>query len=65
MIGNLSTIRKEGYNALVERLGVAGTIAFLQQFENGSGDYTEERRETLKDETIESIVARIRARNNE
>ena len=35
---------EEGLQALEERLGIVGTIRFLQQFDNGgSGDYTKEK----------------------
>ena len=36
----LDEIRREGLDALRERLGRAGLVRFLQQFETGSGDYT-------------------------
>ncbi|MBI4582260.1 MAG: hypothetical protein HY718_21380 [Planctomycetes bacterium] len=39
----LDQIRREGLRALQERLGRAGMIRFLQQFETGSGDYAVER----------------------
>jgi len=35
----LNEIREEGLLALRERLGRAGMIRFLQQFEHGSGNY--------------------------
>jgi hypothetical protein len=36
-------IQRRGLEALRERLGRAGMIRFLQQFESGSGDYARER----------------------
>ena len=39
-------IRKTGYKALIDALGVVGTLRFLQQLDIGSGDYTKERQET-------------------
>ena len=39
----LDQIRREGLHALRERLGRAGMIRFLQQFETGAGDYAAER----------------------
>ncbi len=41
----LDQIRREGLEALRERLGRAGMIRFLQQFETGAGDYASERHE--------------------
>ena len=35
---------------------------FLLQFEQGHGDYTRERRAWLKDKSIQTVAARIRAR---
>ena len=62
MIGNPSKIRNEGYRILTRGLGVVGTVVFLRQFENGSGNYTEERQATLSENPIEKIVDRIRER---
>ena len=63
MIGNLSVIRNEGYRALTRELGAAGTVVFLRQFENGSGNYTEERRAMLDENSVDAIAERIRKRN--
>jgi hypothetical protein len=62
MVGNLNTIRNEGYRVLARGLGAAATAIFLRQFENGSGNFTEERRVTLDDNTIDAIAARIKKR---
>jgi len=60
----LDEIRREGLAALHERLGRAGTIRFLQQFGNGSGDYAKERhawvdRTSMAD--LRKAAARMRA----
>ena len=39
----LDQIRRKGLAALRRELGEAGMVRFLQQFENGSGDYAHER----------------------
>jgi hypothetical protein len=39
----LEQIRREGLAALRERLGKAGLVRFLQQFDSGAGDYARER----------------------
>jgi hypothetical protein len=39
-------------------------IRFLQQFERGSGDYTEERRQWLASENVQTIAERIKRRRN-
>jgi len=42
-INNLMEIRKIGLQALKDALGPVGMIKFIQQYENGSGDYTTEK----------------------
>ena len=50
---------KEGLQALEERLGIVGTIRFLQQFDNGgSGDYTKEKYD-IEDEPPEEEMAKL------
>ena len=48
-VRELERIRREGLKALKEKLGVEGMIKFIQMYSDGKGDYTEERREILKD----------------
>lgn len=50
---------EEGLQALEERLGVVGTIRFLQQFDNGgNGDYTKEKYEK-EDVTTKEEIAKL------
>ena len=62
MINNINTIREKGFKALTKELGASGMAIFIRQFENGSGDYTKEREETLKDVSIDDIVSSIKKR---
>ena len=62
MTYDLSEIREKGFNALTKELGSSGMAIFIRQFENGKGNYTEERDELLKDLTIDDIVASIKRR---
>ena len=62
MIYDLSEIREKGFNALTKELGSFGMAIFIRQFENGKGNYTEERDELLKHLTIDDIVASIKRR---
>ena len=64
MISNLSLIREKGFKALTKELGASGMAIFIRQFENGNGNYTEERHETLKDVSIDDIVSSINKRKN-
>ena len=65
MISDLSAIREKGLNALTKELGASGMAIFIRQFENGSGNYTEEREELLKDVTIDDIVSSIKKRKEQ
>lgn len=47
-----------GLQALKERLGVVGTLKFLEQFESGAGDYTTEK---YKEEDIDMGTEEILA----
>ena len=53
-------LRKAGWDALKERLGIPEALRFLLQYEKGEGDYTELRRELYKDETMESLIERMK-----
>jgi hypothetical protein len=41
----LIEIRKVGLQALKDALGPVGMVKFIQQYENGYGDYTKEKYE--------------------
>ena len=60
----LDKIRREGLEALKERLGKAGMIRFMQQFETGDGDYATERHEWEDRTSLEGIRNRIDRRRN-
>jgi exopolyphosphatase/pppGpp-phosphohydrolase len=51
----LREIKHKGYKALIDALGVAGTLRFLQQLEVGCGDYTRERHQWLDQLTIDDF----------
>ena len=59
---NPIAIRKMGIEALAKALGPVGMVRFLQQYEGGIGNYTEERQEWLKDYTVKDIVKEIKDR---
>jgi hypothetical protein len=52
-------LRKEGFKALERHLGPDGMIRFLQQFETGSGDYTKERHQWLKETSVDALGKEI------
>ena len=53
-------IRLEGWKALTERLGPAGAMRFMMQYDPGHGDYTKERQEIFADLELEELIAAIR-----
>ena len=62
MIGNPSVVRNDGYRALINVLGAARTAMFLRQLENGIGNYTEDRRNILDNNSVDEIAERIKKR---
>ena len=65
MSKSLLSIREDGFRVLLKELGPVGTVDFLRQLENGTGNYTEERISLYDRETIDSIASRIFERNKE
>jgi len=61
----LEDIRKVGLDLLNERLGAVGTIRFIQQTENGWGDYTTEREKWLGNPELLTLYDAIKATQNE
>ena len=51
----LDEVRREGLEALRQRLGRADMIRFMQQFETGRGDYAHERHQWVDRTTLEEI----------
>jgi hypothetical protein len=50
----------EGWRALTERLGVAGAMRFMMQYDPGFGDYTRERQGLFGDLTMEDALRQVR-----
>ena len=62
---NQFEIQREGLDALVQRLGRAGAIRFLQLCNKGSGDYTRERAALFEGMSVDDIAdAILRQREN-
>jgi len=59
---SLEQIRVAGMEALARELGIVGMVRFLQQFETGHGDYSNDRHQWLDDQDLYTIVRRIRER---
>ena len=49
-------IVEQGYQALVDSLGVVDAIRFIQYFSPGKGDYTRERDQWLEQKTLDDVL---------
>lgn len=54
---SLYEIRMEGWKALTERLGPAGAMRFMMQYDPGYGDYSKDRHQLFADLTIDEVLA--------
>jgi hypothetical protein len=52
-------IRTIGFEALLRKLGPAGAIRFLQQYETGRGDYSRDRHTFLPKLSVAEISRQI------
>ena len=49
-------IRREGWKALTERLGPAGAMRFMMQYDPGHGDYSKERHGIFAALTLDELL---------
>ncbi|MDD3574947.1 MAG: hypothetical protein PHD71_07935 [Methanospirillum sp.] len=61
-IKTINQIRDEGFAALIKALGPGDAIRYVNSFDQGTGNYTEEKYQN-PDEDFYSVVERIRNRN--
>ena len=52
-------IRLEGWKALTERLGPAGAMRFMMQYDPGHSDYSKERHEMFAALTLDDLLNAI------
>ena len=52
-------IVEQGYQALVDSLGVVDAIRFIQYFSPGKGDYTRDRHQWLEQKTLDDVLRDI------
>lgn len=53
-------IRRRGLEALANALGPVGMVRFIQQFDAGRGDYTQEREQWLAEITLQDAITQIK-----
>lgn len=56
----LEEVTQHAIQVLSREIGVSDTVRFLNQFINGSGDYTRDREALFQDLTLDDILAEIR-----
>lgn len=54
-------IRAEGWQALVDRLGLTGALRFVMQTERGRGDYSRGRHKALGDLSVDQLLRHMRS----
>ena len=60
----LAQIHADGLQALARELGPVGMVRFLQQFEEGRGDYTAERWQWLPGNlNVDALIELVRREN--
>jgi hypothetical protein len=58
----LAEINEEAIRVLSREIGVANTLRFINQFTPGTGNYTEERRESYSGLELDYLVTDIKRR---
>lgn len=53
-------IRRAGWEALKEKLGIAGALKFMQQYENGEGDYVKLRSKLYEKDNVEDLSGKMK-----
>lgn len=56
----LAEVTQEAIRVLIQELGPANTVRFVNQFTVGYGNYTEERRRLFAGMTLDDIVFEIK-----
>ncbi len=63
VIKPIALINESATNILIKEMGIIDTIRFINQFNTGHGNYTEERRKMVDTMTLDEIIAGIDAMN--
>jgi hypothetical protein len=57
-------LNQKGFQALLDKLGYVDAVRFIKQFDNGQGNYTQERDQWLGELTLEEIWADLQKNQN-
>ena len=57
----LTEITQEALRLLYRDLGIVNTVRFLNQFTTGFGNYTEEQRALIENQTFDEVLAEVLA----
>lgn len=60
---SIAEISRRATHILYKEMGVVDTIRFLNQFSVGTGDYTRDRKNWLKDLSLEEMISEIKSRS--
>ena len=55
----LTEITQEALRLLYRDLGIVNTVRFLNQFTTGFGNYTEERRAFIENQTLDEVLTDV------
>ena len=55
----LVELTQEALRMLYQELGPINTVRFLNQFTTGFGNYTEERRAAIENQTLDEVLAEV------
>ncbi|MFN2180970.1 MAG: hypothetical protein ACK2UV_15920 [Candidatus Promineifilaceae bacterium] len=61
----LNEIQQAGLAALSRELGPVGFVRFLQMFETGYGNYSQERSGWLEEQSVDDIAKRVQEKQKE
>ena len=53
-------VRRAGWEALTERLGPAGALKFILDYDRGEGNYTELRKKIFKGKAVNNIIQEMK-----
>jgi hypothetical protein len=59
MLRTQNEVITQGYQALIDSLGVIDAIRFIQYFTQGKGNYTKERHQWLENKSLDDVFREI------